>query len=395
MTELLEICRAARRARAEAEALWLATVMRVRGSAYRHAGARLLFTNGRALAGSVSGGCLEASIVRKGPWLAREHAACVYFEGARETEADEHDLRQETEGTGCDGTIDVLIERVATGKKEDPLTFIDECLTTEIRGVLVTVFETTDSSVPIGCRLSLAETGEQRSSIPNPEVATELSRAAQTALEEARPRCRTIVGTGFGALLEVVEPPPHLFVFGSGPDASPVVAFAHALGLGVTVCDTTARVSVRERFTRTTELHLGSVSSVLPKIEARRTALAVVMSHHYETDTEALNMLLNSRAAYIGMLGPERRTSRILRDISRDKATLGARDRARLHAPIGLDLGAETPAQIALSIAAEIQAVLAHASAKPLSRRTAQPIHRSAPELTLPSAETWSRTGST
>jgi xanthine dehydrogenase accessory factor len=393
MTELLEICRAARGAAAEGEGLWVATVMRVRGSAYRHAGARLLFTNGRALAGSVSGGCLEASIVRKGPWLARERAACVYFEGARE--ADEDDARQETQGTGCDGTIDVLIERVRAGKKDDSLAFIDECLTTETRGVLVTVFETTDPSLPIGGRLSLAETGELCSSIPNPQVASELALAAQAALEEARPRCRTIVGSGFEALLEIIEPAPHLFVFGSGPDASPVVAFAHALGLGVTVCDTTARVSVRERFARTTELHLGSVSSVLPKIEERRTALAVVMSHHYETDTEALNMLLNSRAVYIGMLGPERRTSGILRQISRDKSTLCARDRARLRAPIGLDLGAETPAQIALSIAAEIQAVLAHASAEPLSRRGARPIHRSTYELTLPSVETWARTGST
>jgi xanthine dehydrogenase accessory factor len=391
MSELTQICRAAQRARAEGESLFLATVMRVRGSAYRHAGARLLFGGGRVLAGSVSGGCLEASIVRKGPWLAREHAACVYFEGAHETD---DEARPETRGTGCDGAIDVLIEPVRTGKKNDPLAFIDECLMTEIRGVLVTVFETNDPSLRIGCSLSLSETGELCSSIPNPQIASELTLAAQAALEEAHPRCRAIVGAGFEALLEVIEPAPHLFVFGSGPDASPVVAFARALGLGVTVCDTTARVSVRERFARIAELHVGSVSSVLPKIESHRTALAVVMSHHYETDTEALNMLLNSRAVYIGMLGPERRTARMLSRISRDKSTLSARDRARLRAPIGLDLGAETPAQIALSIAAEIQAVLAQTSAEPLSCRAARPIHRSTPELTLPSAIPWARTGS-
>jgi xanthine dehydrogenase accessory factor len=393
MTELLEICRAARQAAAEGEGLWLATVMRVRGSAYRHAGARLLFSNGRALAGSVSGGCLEASIVRKGPWLAREHAACVYFEGSRETADD--DPRQETQGTGCDGTIDVLVERVRIGQKRDPLAFIDECLTSETRGVLVTVFETSDPSLPLGCRLLLAESGELCSSIPNPRVASELTAAARGALADAEPRSRTIAGSGFEALLEVIEPAPHLFVFGSGPDASPLVAFADALGLSVTVCDTTARVSVRERFARTAELHVGSVGSVLPKIEARRTALAVVMSHHYETDTEALNMLLNSRAVYIGMLGPERRTSGILRRISRDKSTLSARDRARLRAPVGLDLGAETATQIALSIMAEIQAVLAQTSAEPLSRHGSRPIHRSTPGLTLPAAETWARTGST
>ncbi|HEX3851195.1 MAG TPA: XdhC family protein, partial [Polyangiaceae bacterium] len=112
MTELSEICRLARAAQARSEPCWLATVMRVRGSAYRHPGARLLFSSGQILAGSVSGGCLEAGIVRKAPWLTRERPVCVRYEGAREEDDDDE---ESPHGTGCDGIVDILLERVSLG----------------------------------------------------------------------------------------------------------------------------------------------------------------------------------------------------------------------------------------------------------------------------------------
>jgi len=363
MAELSEICRAARAAAPLGEPLWLATVMRVRGSAYRHAGARLLFTSERVLAGSVSGGCLEASIVRKGPWLARAQPACISFDGGSD-EGDDGRPR----GAGCDGRVDLLIERVLNGECTDSVDFIAACLATEQRGALVTVFESSDPALPIGARVAFGPGKRLISSLPGSAVAAELTRVAERALQERRPRPRTVQGPGFEALLEIIEPAPHLFVFGGGPDAAPLVEFARALGLGVTVCDTSARVAVRERFPHDTEFHFGSVQSAVAKLEQRRTPLAVVMSHHYPTDAEAVDRLLDSRAAYIGVLGPARRTARLLGERSSSKPSLTQGDRARLRAPIGLDLGAETPAQIALSVVAEIQALLADASAEPLSR---------------------------
>jgi xanthine dehydrogenase accessory factor len=378
MAELLDICRAARAAQERNEPCWVASVMRVKGSAYRHAGARLLFSSGRALAGSVSGGCLEASIVRKGPWLTREHPACVRYEGGREEGDDDS-----PSGTGCDGTVDILLERVDFSSKSEPLSFIEACLKHERRGVLLSVFDSENSRVPIGARVALDELGNGVSSLSDQTASAALSWAAQGALGETHPKSRVVRGDGFDALLEVIEPAPHLFVFGSGPDALPVVELAATLGLGVTVCAPNPRVAVRERFSARAELHLGSVESALSKLEARRAPLAVVMSHHYPTDVQTLSMLLRSRATYIGMLGPERRTRKMFGELFPN--FVGALP-ARVRAPIGLDLGAETPTQIALSIVAEVQAVLAQASAEPLSRRAARPIHALEPELTLPSA---------
>ncbi len=390
MAELLEICRAAEAAEKKDERCWLATVMRVRGSAYRHAGARLLFADGEALAGSVSGGCLEASIVRKGPWLTRERAVCVRYEAGRE-EGEEPD-DETPRGSGCDGAVDILIERVERGQSVDPLAFIDACLTHEQRGALVTVFESKVPGVPVGGRLTLTETGVSTSTIADPAACAALSWAASEALGETHPKSRLVRGDGFEALLEVVLPAPHLFVFGSGPDALPVVELASALGLGVTVCEANPRASVRERFSQLAWLHWGSPETVLPKLYARCTPLAVVMNHHYPTDLKALAMLLDSPAQYIGVLGPERRTRQMFESLFPGQC---AALPARVRAPIGLDLGAETPAQIAFSIVSEIQAVLGRASAQPLSRRGSRPIHEAEPDLVDASAASrvWGRTG--
>jgi xanthine/CO dehydrogenase XdhC/CoxF family maturation factor len=241
--------------------------------------------------------------------------------------------------------------------------------------------------VPVGARLALGEAGELSSTLADEPASAALSWAARSALGETHPKSRIVHGEGFEALLEVIQPAPQLFLFGAGPDAVPVVEFSRAVGFEITVCEANPRPAVRERFAHLAELYTGSVESVLPKIEARRSALGVVMSHHYPTDLRALALLLESRASYIGVLGPERRTRRMLCELHPNRQPAEA-DLARIRAPIGLDLGSETPTQIALSIVAEMQAVLARASAEPLSLRSDRPIHAASPELTVTGAGT-------
>jgi len=388
MAELSQICRAAREGERQQQPLWLATVMRVKGSAYRHPGARMLFSSGQVLAGSVSGGCLEATIARKGPWLTREHPTCVRFEGGREEEDDSGSPR----GTGCDGLVDILLERASFDTHSAPLAVIEECLRTERRAILITVFESSDSLAPVGARLSLDESGKFTSRALSGPSSDQLARAAELALSEQQAGPRTVSSDRCQALLEVIAPPPHLFVFGAGPDALPLVDFATALGVGVTVCDTSARTVVRERFAGRAELHLGSVESVAPQLALRRTPVAVVMSHHYPTDLQSLGVLLDSRAPYIGVLGPRRRTEHLLDELFATRPELAGRDLSRVYAPLGVDLGAQTPVQIALSAIAEMRAVLARSSALPLSVRGARPIHRPISELTL-SAPVLAKTG--
>jgi xanthine dehydrogenase accessory factor len=143
-------------------------------------------------------------------------------------------------------------------------------------------------------------------------------------------------------MIEILRPPRAIVIFGGG-DAEPVAQFARAVGWRVNV------VKPRAEF------------------DAREFDAAVVMTHNFARDADILRQLLASQIQYIGLLGPRSRGDELLADI-------GASREARLHSPIGLDLGGETPEEIALSIVAEIQAAFERRSARSL-REIQMPIH--------------------
>ncbi len=380
MHELAHLCRAANAARAAGDEVFLATVVRVRGSAYRHAGARLLFSPGAVLAGSVSGGCLEADIVRSGAWAVREGPVLRSYEAQNEADA-------EVKGSGCGGQVDVLLEADPRGTG-DVIGFIAGRLAAERRGVIVTVFESRTAQVPLAARVLLAPGAEpQVSGITNDELERELVDAARTALAEGGTRAHTMRDGALSALIEVIEPAPHLFVFGSGRDVVPLAELARAVGWSVSVCAPSARVSVRERFHGLARLVTGSARATVRTLQSCERALAVVMAHDYEADREALAALLDCPPRYIGVLGPAARTRRMLAELGFSPNASQSGALARVHAPCGLHLGGETPAEIALSIIAEGQAVLRAATAAPLrERRGSHELQRSRPALRLASS---------
>ncbi len=99
------------------------------------------------------------------------------------------------------------------------------------------------------------------------------------------------------------------------------------------------------------------------------------MTHHYPDDLPILHAALKSAAAYVGLLGPARRRDRILADLADlEGFSPTAEQLARLHGPVGLDLGGEAPAEVAVSIIAEILAVR-HARPGGLLREREAPIH--------------------
>jgi xanthine/CO dehydrogenase XdhC/CoxF family maturation factor len=102
--------------------------------------------------------------------------------------------------------------------------------------------------------------------------------------------------------------------------------------------------------------------------------VAVVMTHHYIHDVPLLRRLLPLPLSYLGLLGPKKRAERIISDLKNAGEDITTEQLARLHAPVGLDVGAETPEEVALAIIAEIQAVLSARDARPLRERT-KPIH--------------------
>lgn len=351
MSELLQICSALGEARRAHEPTWLASLVGIEGSAYRRPGARLLFGRDGALAGSLSGGCVDREVVRTGAWSSEGGAVVRCYDPT----SDEIGA-----GTGCGGKLQVLIEPVLEDLAA-MLGAIGRELALERRIALATVVKASGGGPLLGERLLHGYDSGSR-------VSVALSTALARAFSTERARVERYRDPAFDALLEVVDPSPHVFVFGCQADVVPLARFAQLLDWRVTVCARGQRFSVADRFAGLAELKVDTLANCVATLDRCARPLAFVMSHDYEHDRDALAALLGSRASYIGVLGPATRTARMLSEIDSHESFDEAR-RARIHGPAGLHLGAETSEEIALSMIAEAQAVLSGASAKSLRDR--------------------------
>lgn len=391
MTELQSVAAAARRLRAQGQSFLVATVVGVRGSSYRRPGARLLIAGDRWITGSVSGGCLEGDLLRRGWWhTGGAPAALVTYDST----ADESDPGWGI-GFGCNGVVDVLLERgdLADGSGN---TAVDGLLRAAARGAAcaaVTVFRSTVPVLPVGTRVIVERDGQVSSLAPvfragpaGASLLRALIGAGQRALVEGplRPIAETLAlgGDAVEALVETIVPPPALFVCGGGRDAVPVVTLARQLGWDPWVWEPRHREAIAARFAGPSgplaRLLTRGVNELEATVATAARPLAVVMSHDFTLDAQALRVLLPSAALNIGVLGPRRRTEKLLASLAEQGMVLPAEPWRRLSAPAGLALGAETPEEIALSIVAEGQAVLSRESAGFLRDRRG-PVHAARP----------------
>jgi xanthine dehydrogenase accessory factor len=364
MKELLRIASALR---ASLQPAVLATLVKAEGSSYRRTGARLLLRDSGPRLGSISGGCLEEDLAA--------HAATILTTGQSRTviydTTGENDLVWGA-GLGCHGIVHVLLERVAG--LPPALAFIESAWTRREAAVLATVFRSQGETSPAGTVFAASENGQSwRADAPLAE------RIAEPALNILRTqRSDTLALPSLpGApevFLEFLPPPPALTIFGAGDDAQPLVHLAAELGWLVTVIDSRSAYATAARFPSAHAVLVAPPAEAVAASALDARSLAVVMTHRYLDDVPILRDLLPRPLAYLGLLGPKKRAEKILADLTREGLVLTPHDHARLHAPVGLDLGGSTPEDVALAILAEMQAVRSARDARPLRERT-KPIH--------------------
>jgi len=148
--------------------------------------------------------------------------------------------------------------------------------------------------------------------------------------------------------IEVVKPAPKLVIIGAGHIAFHIARFGRAIGFSVTVIDPFAS---EQKFPESVEVIPERVDAGLSKVEITPQTYVVIVTRH-KYDEPALKAVLDSKAAYIGMVGSKNRVNAIYQILV--KEGISKEKLRRIYAPIGLDIGAETPAEIAVSIIAEI-----------------------------------------
>jgi xanthine/CO dehydrogenase XdhC/CoxF family maturation factor len=333
----------------------LATLVKVRGSSYRRPGARMLVGREGARSGTVSAGCLEADV------LARAEAVLA----SGRSQLASYDMGSELDmiwgtGMGCGGQVEVLLERVAAGV---PPPWMGACAAMgEQRrsGLLATVFDARGAAKD-RCLDRLLWGGDGELLLPaDPELSAVLAPSAREVLARGLPASETFaVGGELDVLLEPVLPPFALWIYGAGEHARPIARMAKGLGWFLGIADHRPALATAERFPEADRILVGPATETLKDLPLDGRSAALVLSHVHAHDRGALQALLPAPAAYLGLQGNRARCERLVREIEeRLGGSIPAEQRAKLHHPAGLDLGAESPEAIALSMLSEIQAVL-------------------------------------
>jgi xanthine dehydrogenase accessory factor len=372
MKELQDIVAAFEKVKRSGKIAAIATLVKASGSTYRRPGARMLMTSDGQMVGSLSGGCLEGDVF--------EQAQAVIASGKPivvqyDTMSDEDIIWGL--GLGCNGIVQILIERLEQESPFNPLTFLSECLHHRQVGVLATVFHVEgEVKAQVGTRLMVYPDGTIKSNIEDADLVDKIRDDAWKALNDNRSTVKAypLAAGKAEVFIEVIQPPVPLMIFGAGHDAVPLVRLAQELGWYVTVVDNRQADSTQERFPSADEVILCRPEGISEAVVLDNRTIAVVMTHNYLHDLELLKTLLPSPVRYLGILGPKSRTEKLFQDLQEQGITPTETQLQRLYSPVGLNIGADTPEEIALSIVAEIQAVLANHSGGSL-RNKLGPIH--------------------
>jgi xanthine/CO dehydrogenase XdhC/CoxF family maturation factor len=354
----------------------LATIVAVEGSSYRRPGAHMLLAQDGRRAGTVSGGCLEAEVARRAWWLTTGGPVVERYSTA-------DDDGDRPYGSGCGGVVFLLLERRETAGTL--MLALEAAFNARTPLAIATVLEGAQIGRRAYAGLPTA-TGSDWKGAPNSIADLVLTDLAATALERRAPLEKTIcleeIETRVWADYRAAR--PGVWICSAGDDAKPLAKLTRELGWFVAVCDGRSHLATRERFPMADEVRVLPIADLPDAARACLTLLpsdaAVVMTHSFEQDSRVLASLLALEfpLAYLGVLGPQRRTRELLAEAAGLLHLPASTERidqwlAKMHAPTGLDLGADTPAAIALSVVAEIQKVITSASGQPMRQvRAAQ-----------------------
>jgi xanthine dehydrogenase accessory factor len=365
MNEVRALVEAFDEANIRGERCALATVVSVEGSSYRRPGARMLVCEGGMSTGTISAGCLESDVL--------EHAKRVIGTGS--TKLVEYNTASTSDemawglGLGCNGIVRVLVEPLTHGSL-----YVEalrrSCAANATPMLVATVYQHTPAEsvtgaacIEMGARLFLNEEGNVSGEKLSGHLAAMLERElrALSCVEMASAtRVCDVDGGAVKVFIETLLPPVPLVVFGAGHDALPIAELARGLGWQTEVVDPQARPLSRSRFAMADRVILSRPEEVGLHVRITPRTLTLLMTHNYSHDLMLLRFLLASPARYIGVMGPRKRTERMLSELEASEAAahLQEADLARLYSPAGLDIGANASAEIALSIIAEMRAVI-------------------------------------
>lgn len=316
------------------ESIAVATVVQTWGSAPRRAGAKMALTAAGQISGSVSGGCVEGAVVEAGmAVLENGRGQLLHFGVADETAWEV--------GLACGGTIDVYVEPL----DRETYAFIRQIITADRAGASITAIKGPDELA--GRKLTMARDGAQIGTLGD-----DLDATMRDFVQTAKTSQRVHVGDEVELFVDLFLPAPTLVMVGGVHIAVALTTYAKALGYRTIVVDPRRAFGSDERFPTVDALHAVWPQKAFEQIEVTPETAVALLTHDPKIDDPALKIVLDSPAFYIGALGSRKTHAKRVGRL--ENMGFSADQIARIHAPIGLNIGAVNPEEIALAVMAEI-----------------------------------------
>jgi xanthine dehydrogenase accessory factor len=299
---------------------------------------KLLLRDDGSFCGTVGGGMLEARALEVAREIIdRDEFTIIEFDLGEDEAA--------RSGMICGGQCSLLLEPLAPDYCREVL---QAAAAAKERGepiVLVTLLPPDDRAQ----KLAFGARGEPLSAVDGVSGRDTLSRLVQECCAAERPR---YIEDPLRAHLDPLLPLPALFIFGGGHIAIPLAHTADLIGFRVVVIDDREEFASRKRFPRAGQVVVASVADAFRQLQIDESGYVVAVTRGHAMDEDVVAEALRTTARYIGMIGSRRKVAGVLERL-RGRGFSEA-DLARLHSPIGLDIGADTVEEIAVSIAAEL-----------------------------------------
>ena len=322
--------------RSEQQPVALATVISTWGSAPRGVGAKMAMTSDARIAGSVSGGCVEAAVVEAGAEVLKSGKPRLLHFGVSDETAWEV-------GLACGGKIEVFVAPLNLEVYER----IKESLAEERAIASITIVDGAAAGHTI-----VLEDDRMVFGAPADVIDETMINEAESALAEGVPRR---FGPGdTEVFIDVILPAPTMVAVGGVHIAIALTSLAKTLGYRTVVVDPRDVFGSDERFPHADRLISEWPSEALQEIGLNRSTAVATLTHDPKLDDPALQAALLSKAFYVGALGSRKTQEKRRRRLS--AAGLSASQIGRLWAPIGLDIGSRTPEEIALAVMAQVVA---------------------------------------
>jgi xanthine dehydrogenase accessory factor len=329
----------------------MATLVATRGTTPKKEGAKMWVGDGGRILGSVTiGGCVDAKVIAAAEEVLRSSHSALLSMPLGDEDAWEM-------GLTCGGTVDVLVESVDFSAATPAAAAFAAVEREYAAGRATALVTPLAGDPPRPERLVVLAGGSTEGTLGDAALDKDAVARAHELMRQGISRTATL-SSGSGPVdvfIEVHAPPPALVIVGATHVAIPLVSLARQLGWRTIVVDARDRFASRERFPDADELVVGMAGEFAERFAWTPASSIVLVAHDYKVELPVLRIVLRREVGYVGVLGGKRRGAALRDFLVREGYTDD--ELARIHLPIGLQLGAESSAEIALSIIAQVTAV--------------------------------------